>query len=157
MKKTNTIIIIGLLTISYLIFVYLYISKINLFKKDEYVYVKKADTLEKDVVILRRFENLKLFKQNNKNNDKLFYNKDIEVIRDFIRRNPHTIGDSSYKIESHLKYGELYDSPYLVQNYNKLPDTIFANGYHIMYASDFKLMQEYIGKQIRVLSYKYKK
>lgn len=157
MKKSNIFIIIGLLIISNLIFAYLYSLEINFFKKDEYTYVNKADTLEKGVVILRRFENLKLFKQKNKYNDKLFYNKDIEVVRNFIKRNPHTFYDSISRIDSHLKNGESYESAYLVENYYSLPDTIFANGYHIMYASDFKLMQEYIGKQIRVLSYKYKK
>ncbi len=46
MKKSNIIIIIGLLIISNLIFAYLYTSEINFFKKDEYIYVNKVDTLE---------------------------------------------------------------------------------------------------------------
>jgi len=129
----------------------------NIIYKNTYIIVNKADSLNKGDVILRKFENLKLFKQKNKYNDKLFYNKDITVIRNFIKRNPHTFEDSTDRIESHLKYGESYDSPYLVQNYDYLPDTIIANGYHIMYASDFEVMQEYIGKQIRIMTYKYKK
>ena len=127
----------------------------NTINDNKYIYVNMADTLNEGDVILRRFNNLKLFKQKNKYNHKLFYNKDVEVIRNFIKRNPHTFEDSTYRIESHLKYGESYDSPYLVQNYDKIPDTIIANGYYIMYASDFKLMQEYIGRQIRIMSYKY--
>lgn len=133
------------------------INYVNETFNEKYIFINVADTLNKGEVILRRFENLKLFKMKNKYNDKLFYNKDIEVVRNYIRRNPHTFYDSNFRISSHLKNGEPYESPFLVKNYYSLPDTIFANGYQIMYASDFEVMQEYIGRQIRVMSYKYKK
>lgn len=149
----NKVFSIIFLLLVIILFVFL---KNNIFKS-KYIYVYKADNLIKGDVILRKFENLKLFKQKNKYNDKLFYNKDIEVVRNFIKRNPHTFSDSTDRINSHLKNGESYESTYLVKNYYTLPDTIFANGYQIMYASDFEVMQEYIGKQIRVMSYKYKK
>lgn len=157
MKKSNLNIIIGLLIISNLIFVYLYTSEINLFKKDEYIYVNKADTLEFGDVLKYRFENLKLFKhyKDYKFESKFLINNDTSIIRTLLRKNPSA--DSVAILEHYLEHGEFYDSPYITANYKNLPDTIYANGYRINHVNLFGILDCEGGLNIKIMSYKYKK
>ena len=156
MSKTNIKILIGLLLISNLIFVYLYTSEMNFFKKDEYSYVNKADTLAFGDVLKYRFENLKLFKTNRKEHIPMLYNKDTNSIRKYI--NEHNLQSDSFQIiERFLEIGDAYYSNYIIKNYNKLPDTIWADGYILTDIKRMEVMDCGPGKYIKILSYKYKK
>lgn len=155
------ILIVTVLNILIIVFVLFYCCGFNnIFKSNsqEFVTVQKADTLVFGDVIIRKFNNLKLFKTEYFGKYHYLQNKDISEIRKYLNdRGYKESEESSYIIQDYLNRGLDYYSSFADKNYNKLPDTIWATGYEVRL---YRLIDKFDptgARRIKIMSCKYKK
>lgn len=104
---------------------------------ERYIYVNTVDTLDVPIIITESFKDLMLCKVSERYGNNMLYSKDTTAALPRSVGHPHT-------------------SPYIERNYRNIPDTIFATGYYVKSIAELKMMVDYDGRNIRIMSYRYK-
>jgi hypothetical protein len=138
--------------------------QIDKYSKKNYVKVNSADTILAPHLILEQFDNLILFKNKNDVQNKLFYSNP-EAKAYYLEKMIISIlyNEDMEQWIAKVKFNEnKYESIFIKNNYEILPDTIYANGYFIFplrYDSLGYLQTrgENQGIPILIKSYRYKR
>jgi hypothetical protein len=128
---------LGKVTLYFVLIVALIYAVVHYSHNRDYIYVSDADTLETPIFMREEFEDMKLYKVPQPYGDEL-----------------HVLYDGTKGLSGR---GTPHISPYIYNHYDSLPDTIYADGYYVKTAQQLTMMVELPGKNIRILSYRYKK
>ena len=97
---------------------------------------RKADSLDYPIIVLGRFEDMKLYKDKSKQGRDVLFGCDFSDTS-----NPNHVPKA-------------HTSQYIADHYADIPDTIWANGYYVMSIAALSMMIEYDGTLIVIESYR---
>lgn len=96
----------------------------------------EADSLTYPVIVLGRFEDMKLYKSKNAKGRNVLYGCDFSDTS-----NPDHVPKA-------------HTSKYIHEHFSEIPDTIWATGYYVMSPAALSMMIEYDGTLIVIESYR---